>query len=55
MARARILLPDEVSMGLAPELFQEIFATIRTLREAGNTVLLVEQNAQAALRLADRG
>lgn len=54
MSRPQILLLDEPSMGLAPLLVQEIFATIRRLREAGSTILLVEQNAHAALRLADR-
>jgi len=54
MARPRILLLDEPSMGLAPVLVKEIFATIRRLKEHGNTILLVEQNACAALQLADR-
>ena len=52
MARPRLLLLDEPSMGLAPILVQEIMRTIRRLNEAGTTVLLVEQNARAALRLA---
>lgn len=55
VASPRILLLDEPSMGLAPVLVQDIFATIRRLKEQGNTILLVEQNAQAALKLADRG
>jgi len=55
MARPTLILLDEPSMGLAPRVVKEIFAAIRTLREAGNTVLLVEQNARAALRIADRG
>jgi branched-chain amino acid transport system ATP-binding protein len=41
-------------MGLAPKLVAEIFAAIRTLREAGTTILLVDQNARAALAIADR-
>jgi branched-chain amino acid transport system ATP-binding protein len=55
MSRPRLLLLDEPSMGLAPLLVSEIFATIRRLRETGTTVFLVEQNARAALSLADRG
>jgi branched-chain amino acid transport system ATP-binding protein len=42
-------------MGLAPLLVEEIFRVVRELHEAGTTVLLVEQNARAALRIADRG
>jgi branched-chain amino acid transport system ATP-binding protein len=55
MARPRLLLLDEPSMGLAPILVQEIMRTIRRLNAAGTTVLLVEQNARAALRLAHYG
>jgi branched-chain amino acid transport system ATP-binding protein len=56
MAKPKLLLLDEPSMGLAPLIVQEIFRVIETLRrEQGTTVLLVEQNAKAALRLADRG
>jgi branched-chain amino acid transport system ATP-binding protein len=55
MARPKLLLLDEPSMGLAPLLVAEIFATIRTLKEAGTTIFLVEQNAHAALAIADRG
>ncbi|MDE2334832.1 MAG: ABC transporter ATP-binding protein [Rhodospirillales bacterium] len=55
MAKPRLLLLDEPSMGLAPILVQEIMRTIRRLNEAGTTVLLVEQNARAALRLAHYG
>ncbi len=56
MARPKLLLLDEPSMGLAPLVVQEIFAVIETLRrEKGTTVLLVEQNARAALKMADRG
>ncbi len=55
MARPKLLLLDEPSMGLAPLLVAEIFATIRKLKAAGTTIFLVEQNAQAALSIADRG
>jgi branched-chain amino acid transport system ATP-binding protein len=55
MARPTLILLDEPSMGLAPLVVKEIFATIRQLRDAGNTVLLVEQNARAALKIANRG
>jgi branched-chain amino acid transport system ATP-binding protein len=55
MARPRILLLDEPSLGLAPLLVREIFRVAGELRERGTTILLVEQNARAALRLADRG
>jgi branched-chain amino acid transport system ATP-binding protein len=55
MARPTLILLDEPSMGLAPLVVKEIFATIEKLREAGNTVLLVEQNARAALKIANRG
>ncbi len=54
MSRPRLLLLDEPSMGLAPFLIPQIFSMIRRIREAGRTVLLVEQNANAALRIADR-
>jgi branched-chain amino acid transport system ATP-binding protein len=54
MARPKLLLLDEPSMGLAPVLVDLIFETISTIREGGTTVLLVEQNALAALRVADR-
>ncbi|MBQ7607083.1 MAG: ABC transporter ATP-binding protein [Desulfovibrionaceae bacterium] len=55
MARPRLLLLDEPSLGLAPLLVQSIFATIKKINEQGVTVLLVEQNANAALKLATRG
>ena len=55
MARPRLLLLDEPSMGLAPRLVKEIFATIRALKAAGTTIFLVDQNAHAALAAADRG
>ncbi|MFN3929424.1 MAG: ABC transporter ATP-binding protein, partial [Thermoflexus sp.] len=54
MARPRMLLLDEPSLGLAPLLVQELFRVIRSLREQGLTMLLVEQNARQALRVADR-
>jgi len=54
MSRAKILILDEPSMGLAPKLVQEIFDVLRKLNEDGATILLVEQNANMALRLADR-
>ena len=54
MARPKLLLLDEPSMGLAPKLFREIYAHVETLRQAGSTVLLVDQNARAALAIADR-
>lgn len=54
MSDARILILDEPSMGLAPKLVQEVFAVLRQLNERGVTILLVEQNANMALRLADR-
>jgi branched-chain amino acid transport system ATP-binding protein len=54
MAKPRLLLLDEPSMGLAPRLVAEIFAVIRTLKEAATTILLVDQNARAALAIADR-
>jgi len=55
MAHPRCLLLDEPSMGLAPMLVEEIFRTIQQLKEAGTTIFLVEQNAHAALAVADRG
>lgn len=55
MARPRLLLLDEPSMGLSPILVQTIFATIAEIRKQGVTILLVEQNASMALKVADRG
>ena len=55
MSRPKLLMLDEPSMGLAPILVEQIFEIIRTLHRAGTTILLVEQNAQAALAIADRG
>ena len=55
MARPSLVMMDEPSMGLAPLIVKEIFRVVLRLREEGVTVLLVEQNARAALRVADRG
>ncbi|MGI8717697.1 MAG: ABC transporter ATP-binding protein [Lapillicoccus sp.] len=55
MSRPKLLMLDEPSMGLSPLMMQRIMSTVRTLQEQGTTVLLVEQNAKAALRLADKG
>jgi branched-chain amino acid transport system ATP-binding protein len=55
MADPKILLLDEPSMGLAPVLVDSIYDTIQELHQAGTTILLVEQNARAALAVADRG
>jgi branched-chain amino acid transport system ATP-binding protein len=54
MSRSKILLLDEPSMGLAPKLVLEIFAILRDINRAGVTLLIVEQNASMALRLANR-
>ena len=55
MSRPRLLLLDEPSLGLAPLMVERIMAQIVALRAAGGTVLVVEQNARAALDVADRG
>ena len=55
MSRPKLLMLDEPSMGLAPILVEQIFEIIQNLHKAGTTILLVEQNAQAALSVADRG
>jgi branched-chain amino acid transport system ATP-binding protein len=55
MARPRLILLDEPSMGLAPLLVESIFETIKTINQEGTTVLLVEQNALMALTIASRG
>ena len=55
MSRPRLLMLDEPSMGLSPIMMRTIFTTLAELKEAGTTLLLVEQNAQAALKLADHG
>ncbi|UFJ43344.1 ABC transporter ATP-binding protein [Brevibacillus humidisoli] len=55
MARPKLLMLDEPSMGLAPIIVQEILGIIKQINEQGTTVLLIEQNAKAALRLVTRG
>lgn len=55
MSKPKLLLLDEPSMGLAPMIASEIFKVITDLRENDTTILLVEQNARAALKIADRG
>ena len=55
MARPRVLLMDEPSMGLAPMLVEQVFETIRRINAQGVTILLVEQNAPMALGIADQG
>jgi len=55
MSRPRLLLLDEPSLGLAPLLVREVFRIIREVNDRGTTILLVEQNAQAALAIAHRG
>ncbi|WP_458759678.1 ABC transporter ATP-binding protein [Afipia sp. TerB] len=54
MSQPRLLMLDEPSLGLAPKIVADIFRTITELRQAGVSILLVEQNANAALRIADR-
>jgi branched-chain amino acid transport system ATP-binding protein len=54
MAKPKLLMLDEPSLGLAPKLMSEVFDLVREIRGQGTTVLLVEQNARAALQLADR-
>jgi len=55
MSRGKMMLLDEPSMGLAPVLVREIFSVIKEINQAGTTILLVEQNANMALRVAARG
>jgi branched-chain amino acid transport system ATP-binding protein len=55
MSKPRLLMMDEPSLGLAPVLVQEVFKVIKEIKEAGTTILLVEQNARMALLVADRG
>ncbi|MGC8536529.1 MAG: ABC transporter ATP-binding protein [Rhizomicrobium sp.] len=55
IARPKLLLLDEPSLGLAPIIIQSIFRSLRSIADTGVTILIVEQNARAALRLADRG
>ena len=54
MSKPKLLMLDEPSMGLAPILVEQIFDIVKTLHKAGTTILLVEQNAQMALSVADR-
>ena len=54
MSRPRLCMFDEPSSGLAPILMMEVFEVIKKLREQGTTILLVEQNVQRALEIADR-
>jgi branched-chain amino acid transport system ATP-binding protein len=55
MARPRLLMLDEPSMGLAPRMVTQVYGILAELKAAGTTILLVEQNARAALKVADRG
>jgi len=55
MSRPELLMLDEPSMGLSPIMMQRIMSTVQTLQSQGTTILLVEQNARAALKLADHG
>ena len=54
MGRPRLLMLDEPSLGLAPRIAADIFRIVTELRQSGVSILLVEQNARAALRIADR-
>lgn len=55
LARPKLMLLDEPSLGLAPQITRSIFSTVRKINEQGTTILLVEQNARAALSIAHRG
>ncbi|MFQ5691728.1 MAG: branched-chain amino acid ABC transporter ATP-binding protein, partial [Nitrospinota bacterium] len=55
MASPKLLLVDEVSMGLMPILVNSVFQTLRRLNEEGMTILIVEQNARKTLEIVDRG
>jgi len=55
MARPKLIMMDEPSIGLAPLIVEQMFSIIRRINESGTTVLLAEQNANAALKIADRG
>ena len=54
MSKPKLMMLDEPSMGLAPILVQQIFDIVKELNKAGTTILLVEQNAEMALEIADR-
>ena len=54
MSKPKLLMLDEPSMGLAPILVEQVFDIIKALHQAGTTILLVEQNAEMALSIADR-
>ncbi len=55
MSRPKLLMMDEPSLGLAPLVVKDIFSIIQQIRDSGVTVLLIEQNANAALKIADYG
>ncbi len=55
MSRPKLIMMDEPSMGLAPKMVHQVFRIIKDLKEMGTTILLIEQNARAALSVADRG
>jgi len=55
MARPKLLLLDEPSLGLSPVLVEQVFQTLKLINELGVTILIVEQNAFMALEIADRG
>jgi ABC-type branched-subunit amino acid transport system ATPase component len=55
MALPRVLLLDEPSLGLAPQLVEQVFEELAILRDSGRTLLLVDQNAELSLAIADRG
>ena len=55
MGRPKLLMVDEPSIGLAPKIMAEIYATLKTLNDGGTTILLSEQNVQQALGIAQRG
>ena len=55
MARPKLVMMDEPSMGLAPLIVEQMFSVIQEINRSGTTVLLAEQNASAALKIADRG
>ena len=55
MSRPKLLLLDEPSMGLAPFIVRDVFKIIKQIREEGTNILLVEQNAKQALKVADKG